>query len=194
VTRRAGRRVHRRLATAGLLAGLWFGLNAEPRRTGIAADRAAIYAVLLADLPHAAPIWQPIRFVEVTPAPATYVDMSHPPLPYDLSWVMGELAGAQPATVADFARRLEDHTSLRGLLPRTRVWPVGRSGDGGPAQPVAWFPIHAFSHVGFNPSRAQALVYVSYVCGGMCGDGHFVLLERSGGRWRIADSVMSWIS
>ena len=187
-------RALRGLALTGLLAGLCLGLNAEPRRTGIAADSAAIYALLLDELPHAAPIRQPIRLVEVTPAPAAYIGMSHPPLPRDYDWVLRELPGAQPATVADFERRITDHTSLRGLLPRARVWPVPPSKDGGPAQPVGGLPVHAFSHIGFNPGRTQAIVYVSYDCGGMCGDGHFVLLERSGRKWRIAGSVMSWIS
>lgn len=194
MTRRAGRRVHRRVAIAGLLTGLWFGLNAEPRRVGIAADSAAIYTLLLDDLPHAAPVWQPIRFVEVTPAPVTYLDLNRSPIPSDLTWFLQGLPGAEPATLADFERRLDDRRSLRGLLPRARVWLVERNRTGEPEHPLALAPLNAFSHIGFNAGRTQAIVYMSYVCGGMCGDGHYVLLERTGRRWRISRHFRGWIS
>jgi hypothetical protein len=194
--RRAGRRAHRRLAIAGLLAGLWFGLNAEPRRTGIVADSAAIYSALLDDLPHAAPIRQPIRFVEGTPARGLSLDLNldQPLPPYEVTGLLQALPGAEPATLADFERRLKDRRSLRGLLPRSRVWLVERNQAGEPEHPLALAPLNAFSHIGFNAERAQAIVYVSYVCGGMCGDGHYVLLERTGRRWRISRHFRSWIS
>lgn len=191
---RPARRLRRWLATAGLLAGCWLGLNHEPRRSGIVGDSAAIYALLLDELEHAAPIRQPIRFVEVTPAPATYVEMNVSPLPRKFGWLVRDLPGAQPATVASFERRVRDHSSLRHLLPRARTWPVGRGADGNPELPLDWLPLHGFSHIGFNPARTQAIVYVSYVCGGMCGDGHYVLLNRSGRVWRIATSLRAWIS
>jgi hypothetical protein len=192
----AAGRLRRWLAIAGLLAGLWLGLNAEPRRTGIAADSAAIYGVLLDDLPHAAPIRQPIRFVEATPARGLSLDLNldQPPPSSGLTWLLQALPGAESATVADFERRLKDRRSLRGLLPRARVWLVERDPVGEPEHPVALAPLNAFSHIGFNAGRTQAIVYVSYVCGGMCGDGHYVLLERTGRRWRISRHTMSWIS
>lgn len=181
------------MALAGALLGFWLGVNHEPRRAGAAADSAAIYALLLDELEHAAPIRQPVRFVEVMPAPAAYVGWNTSPIPPDHDWLLRELPGTRPVTLADFERRMKDYGSLRGLLPRARVWPVGRDPYGA-RHPVDWMPLHAFSHVGFDRDRTQALVYVSYTCGGLCGDGQYVLLERSARGWRIARSVRSWIS
>lgn len=187
-------RRRRWLAFAALLAGLWLGLNAEPHRTGMAADSAAIYALLLDDLPHAAPIRQPIRVVEAAPANPEHVGGDAVEASRWVSRQLTGLPGAQQVTRAAFMRSLADSTPLRGRLPRARVWLLGRGADGFPRDPPLMLPVHSFSHIGFNPGRTQALVYVSYVCGGMCGDGHYVLLEKSGGRWRITDSVMAWIS
>jgi hypothetical protein len=41
------------------------------------------------------------------------------------------------------------------------------------------------SRIGFDPSGSQALVYVDFVCGSLCGSGSFVLLERAGRTWRV---------
>ena len=41
------------------------------------------------------------------------------------------------------------------------------------------------SRIGFDPTGSQALLYVDFVCGSLCGSGSFVLLERSGSTWRV---------
>lgn len=51
----------------------------------------------------------------------------------------------------------------------------------------------SFSLPGYS-SDGHALVYVSYVCGGLCGTGWFYLLERSGPSWKVVASEMLWIS
>jgi hypothetical protein len=40
----------------------------------------------------------------------------------------------------------------------------------------------------------HALVYGSYVCGGLCGYGWLFLLERQGDAWRVVSADMLWIS
>lgn len=50
------------------------------------------------------------------------------------------------------------------------------------------------SGVGFNPSRTQALFYVEHMCGGLCGGGWYVLMERVGGGWEVRDKHYTWIS
>lgn len=43
----------------------------------------------------------------------------------------------------------------------------------------------AFSRVGFNSKRDQALVYVIENCGGRCGKNYFALLAKEGGDWKL---------
>ena len=50
------------------------------------------------------------------------------------------------------------------------------------------------SRVGFNAAMNQALVYIQHGCGGLCGTGHYVLLEKSVDRWRVVNRNMVWIS
>jgi hypothetical protein len=52
----------------------------------------------------------------------------------------------------------------------------------------------SFSQVGFNPERSQALVYFEHWCGGLCGSGLYLLLEKSEGGWKVAKAHRSWIS
>ena len=42
--------------------------------------------------------------------------------------------------------------------------------------------------------EGHALVYGSYVCGGLCGYGWLFLLERSGDSWRVVSTELVWIS
>ena len=51
-----------------------------------------------------------------------------------------------------------------------------------------------FSNVGFNNDGTQALLYVGHGCGGLCGSGHYVLLSKNNGVWKVEKSVMTWIS
>jgi len=43
----------------------------------------------------------------------------------------------------------------------------------------------AVSRIGFDASGSQALLYVSFSCGSLCGSGTFVLLERGAGGWKV---------
>ena len=39
-----------------------------------------------------------------------------------------------------------------------------------------------------------ALVFLGFHCGGLCGEGNFLLLRRTGDRWKVIKSAMTWIS
>ncbi len=39
------------------------------------------------------------------------------------------------------------------------------------------------SAVGFNSAKTQALVYVAHRCGGTCGSGGYVFLQKRNGQW-----------
>lgn len=54
--------------------------------------------------------------------------------------------------------------------------------------------IISLSRVGFSASMNQALVYIDHGCGGLCGTGHYVLLEKSADGWRVVNRRMVWIS
>jgi hypothetical protein len=51
------------------------------------------------------------------------------------------------------------------------------------------------SGVGISRDGRQALLVLDHSCGGICGTGHIVLLERDdAGKWRVRRAVMTWIS
>jgi hypothetical protein len=54
----------------------------------------------------------------------------------------------------------------------------------------------AFSPVVFSADSVDALVYLEYHCGGLCGGGDLYWLTRTGnGRgWRVQKKVMFWVS
>ncbi|MGJ7505534.1 hypothetical protein ACSFBF_34665 [Variovorax sp. ZT5P49] len=51
-----------------------------------------------------------------------------------------------------------------------------------------------FSRVGIDESASQALFFMSIGQGGLRAMGHFVLLHRPLGMWRVLDSAQAWIS
>jgi hypothetical protein len=54
--------------------------------------------------------------------------------------------------------------------------------------------INTLSRVGFSKDKTLALVYYTYSCGGLCGQGQYVLLRKREGQWKIEKESMTWIS
>lgn len=54
--------------------------------------------------------------------------------------------------------------------------------------------INTLSRVGFNKDKTVALLYYTYSCGGLCGQGQYVLLRKHEGQWKIEKESMTWIS
>lgn len=54
--------------------------------------------------------------------------------------------------------------------------------------------IISFSHVGFDATLREAIVSVSFVCGGLCGSGHRYVLKKKRGRWEVVSKLMVWVS
>ena len=44
--------------------------------------------------------------------------------------------------------------------------------------------ITSWSAVGFDADKRRALVYVGHGCGSLCGEGHYVFMEKQGSAWR----------
>ena len=51
-----------------------------------------------------------------------------------------------------------------------------------------------FSQVGFNDRHDQAFVYVGISCGGLCGAGEYVLLDKVNGAWVVSKEQELWVS
>ena len=51
-----------------------------------------------------------------------------------------------------------------------------------------------FSNVTYHSSGESAVVYVSMLCGSLCGRGQLVFLARKDGKWTITRFVMGWVS
>lgn len=54
--------------------------------------------------------------------------------------------------------------------------------------------IMTFSRVGFSEDGTQALFYLSNHCGGLCGTGMYVVMEKRNGKWAIEKEIEMWIS
>lgn len=101
------------------------------------------------------------------------------------------------------ANRGEHAVSQPFMLPvalqtvRGMMWDLwGRGGVD--AEFYRQFPgsngIIGLSRVGFDPMGEQAMVYVEYGCGGSCGGGFLVVLEREPRGWIVVERRRQWIS
>jgi len=51
-----------------------------------------------------------------------------------------------------------------------------------------------FSKVGFNDRHEQAFLYMGRSCGGLCGVGKYVLLNKVNGEWVVSNEQELWVS
>jgi hypothetical protein len=56
------------------------------------------------------------------------------------------------------------------------------------------YDLYSVSRPGFSIDSSQALIYVGYNCGPLCGSGELLLLQWVGRHWRIAGRVRLWVS
>lgn len=54
--------------------------------------------------------------------------------------------------------------------------------------------IATLSRVGFNADDTQALFYMSNRCGGLCGGGFYLVMEKRDGHWVIGKEIEMWVS
>jgi len=50
-----------------------------------------------------------------------------------------------------------------------------------------------FSRVAFNRELTEAFFYTEHLCG-LCGEGQFVYMRKTGDKWVVADTALTWIS
>jgi hypothetical protein len=54
--------------------------------------------------------------------------------------------------------------------------------------------LFTFSEIVFDKQRVHAMVAYRFVCGGLCGGGKTLALQKVGKRWKIVRTCSSWIS
>lgn len=50
-----------------------------------------------------------------------------------------------------------------------------------------------FSRIAFNRKLTEAFFYTEHLCG-LCGDGKFVYMRKTAGKWVVAGTASTWIS
>jgi hypothetical protein len=50
------------------------------------------------------------------------------------------------------------------------------------------------TQAGVSDDGRQVLIEVSGTCGGLCGSGWLVVLERTDDRWQVRGMLMTWVS
>jgi hypothetical protein len=54
--------------------------------------------------------------------------------------------------------------------------------------------IVSFSKVFLTKTKTKGLLYFNFYCGGLCGFGHLLLIEKVNNKWRIIQTRATWIS
>lgn len=84
------------------------------------------------------------------------------------------------------------------LVDSTQLEPFFKRGGGDWPAFYKRFPsssgIVRFSRIGFSEDGMQALFYLNNHCGGLCGTGMYVVMEKRNGRWAIEREIEMWIS
>ena len=55
------------------------------------------------------------------------------------------------------------------------------------------YGVLTFSRVAFNRDLTEAFFYTEHLCG-LCGEGKFVFMRKTAGKWAVADTAGTWIS
>jgi len=95
------------------------------------------------------------------------------------------------------SRQIDPTISYR-LISRSELEAIFKKGPRGWNEFYKRYPKASgywdFSPVGYDSKGNEALVYLGHHCGGLCGTGHLVLLQKENGRWIVKNRVMLWIS
>ena len=113
-----------------------------------------------------------------------------------LKWVTANLPGVRQETLEAFRRAAVtpgdartlygDHESIKWAL-------APLPDDFHPSDNRTWYV--RLSRIGFSPDSTQALLYATVVCGGLCGRGEYILLERTPHNiWKIRGRLLRVIS
>jgi hypothetical protein len=54
--------------------------------------------------------------------------------------------------------------------------------------------VWTLSRPGYNPTRNEAVLCVSHVCGSLCGTSHLYFLVKQNNHWKVQNRLILWIS
>lgn len=74
------------------------------------------------------------------------------------------------------AYRIVPESSLNNILSTERGWTVF-------SEQYHAYGFYSFSPVGFNGRKTRAVVWMMFLCGGLCGHGTYHFFEKRDGRW-----------
>jgi hypothetical protein len=84
------------------------------------------------------------------------------------------------------------------IVDESRLAPIFKRDGGGWDAYYKQYPgaqgIATLSRVGFSADGAQALFYIKNSCGGLCGSGWYLIMEKRDGRWMIVKAIQKWVS
>lgn len=120
-----------------------------------------------------------------------------------LQGLADSVPGLDSEIIASFHRRNADMGSIEAPLQLgvpyhwiTREQEIAGRAAGHPSDlyGVDRHILIGLSHAGFTRDYHWAILYRTYHCGGLCGAGAFLLLERNGNdTWRVRQSVAAYI-
>lgn len=121
----------------------------------------------------------------------------------DLARIPVDLSALPPALVADYLAANDTPQPLDAnfdlTLPYTFINEPDRQQyvNDWPAFSAAYPDAEGyltFSAAGFSPDGNQALVYMSFLCGPLCGAGDLYLLTKESGSWQVQKTIGLWMS
>lgn len=171
-----------------------------PTAPDIEAEEEAVYAALFDQMYGEPQMLVLMAVTETTPMSVENTDST-------LEYVLSQMSDVAEETVAGFRSRNDAAYPLRPdmdlglpyvLLTRDQfneIFDVNTSGwdvfyTRYPNSPG----LTSVSRVGFNADFTQALVYIGTQSHWLAGSGHYVLLEKTDGKWQVEQQVMTWIS
>jgi hypothetical protein len=54
--------------------------------------------------------------------------------------------------------------------------------------------IFGLSKISYNINKTKALFFGSFICGGTCGRGELIMMEKAGKNWQLVDKFRFWIA
>jgi hypothetical protein len=132
--------------------------------------------------------------------------------PFDIEYLLKDYNQQQPPnllaqTLNDYRRKVQQNHDISlpldlknpfEVLSREEHEQIFKDGCSGWCEFYKKYPDNAatiaLSRIGFNRQGTQALVFMSYGCGGLCGYGGFIMLEKQQGAWRVQKWLAGYVS